>query len=230
MRKRGTTLIEVKLRLNSLETPEGVWTLQLLVEFGEQFGNKTQAATKNVANPEDVMVMGTFWRPKNVQPKDVVAAYAKAIGERRRSHGTLAEMCKPEMRRRLWGEMQDACIQMANLTGGSTEDVAIRAGDASVTGEIEAALGYARQIILGRVGHLQMCPEQLAILRSPLGSISPWVRCIMSSNDLVVLERFGYEAALILSTRSDLGVILGIPPYNCNLQPIIRCLRSSPTT
>jgi len=223
-------MAEVKQRLSCQNTPEGVWTLQLLAEFGEQFGNKTQAPTKSVKNPEDVMTMGIFWRPKNVQPKDVVTAYAKVLGARRRSHATLTEMCKPEMRQQIWGEMQDSCIQAANLTGSAVDDVALRAGDASAAGEIEAALGYARQIILGRVGHLQMCPEQLAILRSHLGSINPWIRCIMSSNDLVVLERFGYEAARTLATRPELQTLLSIAPYHCNLNPIMKCLQSLPTT
>ena len=126
--------------------------------------------------------------------------------------GSSADKLEAALRRR--GESGAAAMGMSETTESAEDRSAM---------EAEMALDIGRAVLYGRTGDRQLTLPGVYVLRSLIGGIPSWVRCVLSRNDVEVLRLFGPEAAETFSLDRRLVQYLTIK-YDYNPEPVLKCL------
>lgn len=171
--------------------------------------------------PAEVLdAVGQAWEDCDAQPGVIIATWLQQFPK---EHVHFSSLAKPgvvaAVRKALGQGVAAARAYSSSMSLVSAADKECMSL-VPVQVEIASAFDFGAQAVRGATGQLCMSPEAIAILRSRLGGIASWVRCLMSSNDPSVLEVWGSEAALELMRRLDL--VNALQAMNADLAPIWR--------
>lgn len=202
----------------------GVWAQSLLQACERACLNHTAHSTiQKITSIEDVIATARFWHDKPLTADQVVREHLAMLGKHKlnSAQSLLTGVCKEDRCDKIWEHVQGSvkAVQAMGADIINAEDYA-QAGSADALMEYEGALAYAHQALRGCAGSLTIGEPQLEVLRSYLRDIKPWLRCLLSNFDTIVMERWGPAARTELTVRTDLGSVLRHQGYD--ILPILK--------
>jgi hypothetical protein len=200
-----------------------MWAQSLLQACERALPNCTaNSSIQKIKDIPAVLAAARFWHDKPLTADQVVREHLYDIHKHPTSAGALLTgVSKITSCEEIWKRVQGSikAVQTMGADIINAEDYA-HAGSSDALMEYEGALAYAHQALRGCAGSLTIGEPQLEVLRSYLRDIKPWLRCLLSNFDPVVMERWGKAARDELAVRSDLGSVLRHQGYD--ILPILK--------